>query len=71
MAAATPAMLQGVSMAAGAENLVQAPGKAVASVGKITPINLLSGSRKFVSSKALADCDVCCGPYSECHICNY
>lgn len=65
------AMFSGISVPAGSENKVQASGKAVSGVGKITPVNLLSGSGKFVSNKVFADCDVCCGPYAECHICHY
>lgn len=38
-------------------------------VGKIVPVNLLLGSAKFSTSKAFAD--ECCGPYSQCKICNY
>ncbi len=62
------AMLSGVSVMAGCENKVPAPGKAATRVGRITPLNLLSGSARFISGKAM---DVCCGPYAECHICNY
>lgn len=36
-------------------------------VGKIVPVNLLSGAKKGFSSKMVTDgCDECCGPYAEC-----
>jgi hypothetical protein len=55
-------------LAAVRESNVPAPGKMARRVGKITPLNLLSGSTRFISDKAM---EVCCGPYAECHICNY
>jgi hypothetical protein len=45
--------------------------KKVPKVGKIVPVNLRSGSKSFSCTKAFADCDECCGPYSQCKICNY
>ena len=63
--------LPGVSAPVLAAGKVRESGKAVSRVGKITPVNLLSGSGRFISNKVLSDCDVCCGPYAECHICNY
>lgn len=65
------AMVSGISVPAGSGNNAPASGRAVCGAGKITPVNLLSGSGRFVSNKVLADCDICCGPYAECHICHY
>ena len=62
-------VLSGVTMTAKPENKAPAPGVVASKVGKIFPVNLLLGSAKFSSSKAFAD--ECCGPYSQCKICNY
>ena len=62
-------VLSGVTVTAKQENKTQAPSAVVSKVGKIIPVNLLLGSAKFSSSKAFAD--ECCGPYSQCKICNY
>jgi len=62
-------MLSGVTVTAKQDNKNLASGAAVSKVGKIVPVNLLLGSAKFSSSKAFAE--ECCGPYSQCKICNY
>lgn len=40
-----------------------------AKVGKIVPVNMVLGSAEFSPTKAFKD--ECCGPYSQCKICNY
>lgn len=62
-------VLSGVSVTAKPENKTQPTGIVASKVGKIVPVNLLLGNAKFSSSKAFAD--ECCGPYSQCKICNY
>ena len=62
-------VLSGVSVTAKPENKVPESTVVAAKVGKIVPVNLLLGPVKFSSSKAFAD--ECCGPYSQCKICNY
>jgi hypothetical protein len=62
-------VLSGVTVTAKPENKAPAPGVVASKVGKIIPVNLLLGSAKFSTSKAFAD--ECCGPYSQCKICNY
>lgn len=62
-------VLSGVTVKARVENKAPTPGIAVSKVGKIVPVNMLLGSAKFSSTKVFAD--DCCGPYSQCKICNY
>jgi hypothetical protein len=37
-------------------------------VGKIVPVNLLSGAKVFSSRMVTDSCDQCCGPYAQCKI---
>lgn len=37
-------------------------------VGKIVPVNLLSGAKEFSSRMVTDSCDQCCGPYAQCKI---
>lgn len=62
-------VLSGVTVTTKPETKAPAPSAVASKVGKIVPVNLLLGSVKFSSSKAFAD--DCCGPYSQCKICNY
>jgi hypothetical protein len=41
---------------------VPGSGQAVSRVGKIVPINMLSGAKDYSSEKATGDC---CGPYHQ------
>jgi hypothetical protein len=56
--------LSGAAAAATAAEHCKAPGSvpAVSRVGKIVPINLLSGTKGYSSEKATPDC---CGPYAQ------
>lgn len=40
--------------------------KEVSKVGKILPLNLLSGAKKYSSKMITDSCDECCGPYAQC-----
>lgn len=40
--------------------------KAAPKVGRIVPINLLSGATGYSSKKVTDSCDECCGPYAQC-----
>lgn len=37
-------------------------------VGKIVPVNLISGAKGFSSRIVTDSCDECCGPYPQCKI---
>lgn len=59
-------VLSGVTVTAKPETKTQPSAVVASKVGKIVPVNLLLGSAKFSSSKALAE--ECCGPYHQCEL---